>query len=976
MDIKSLPIDRLNLSTRSYNILRRNGISTIAELALLSEEDIFSIKNLGQKSAQEILNKLNDFLLGKDEGSAKKCEAENTEIQPLCNLSDEIKTEIRNDLDMRNIKTADLTVLPPRVYNRLMINGYFDMSQIAFMDTDSIMSIPGIDKDAAELIEKSCREYLENDEEICRIIEREKSLSERKKAENDLMIMRTEQKYKSSFHSFCAANDWNIKELDIPPRAKNILMKNGYRKLSEIITLSENDLLNIKGWTTDSISKVMKAISDYLNKRSGRITAFCNGDNTALWDNEILSDMVLRLYENEPFYGYNFNEIVSKLNVPDEVADSRLKRVIGRMITDKKLEYVDYRCYRVYPKLIDHIESTSEIDEKQKNILIKKMNGVTLEAIGNEYGLTRERVRQLLLKSIRSIYGECRRSYGVNVFNEDYYRYFFETYKVEKADLEKWFGITPGTVTYFELTDSKHGKVSLHKALEDMELSAGMRLKVKKYINRNKIYVDGMYIEKRIADLEEFVIKKYCTDDVSFSDFVNIYNDFLSKMEIPKYEKLYYTDEMMRTRKNRLTDAHFLLWKYNEQMRYYDIDGKDYTELIDVLDLGGYKNIELSTSKFMDMYPEIMVKYDIRDQYELHNLLRKIIPDGKYPELTFGRMPELKFGTFDRTAALIDLLIDNSPISIEDFAELVHKEFGYEQSTAIMTYFQPLAQYYHEGIYSVNFNDIPSDRKVWLKAALTNDFYFISEIRNIYMEMYPDADMEQINPRTLKSMGFVVLSRYAVQNYSSLDAYYEAMFTKEDIVDVSLYKGKHSTIQMFYQKLYNLKCSLDVIEFENDKIINIRRLEAMGITKDDLKAFCGRVYDFAEDNTYFTIQSIRQAGFDDELFELGFGDLFYANLILSDKKISSCKMMGNIILYKGDIKITFRGFVTDIIRQHGSIDIIVLENELRDKYGCEFDRWDLTFKTKGTEVYYDDILKRFYATEDMYYNELEETEEF
>lgn len=260
---------------------------------------------------------------------------------------------------------------------------------------------------------------------------------------------------------------------------------------------------------------------------------------------------------------------------------------------------------------------------------MKKMNGVTLEAIGNEYSLTRERVRQLLLKSIREIYGEIREKFGIKVFDEDYYRYFFETYAADNSDLEKWFGITPATVTYFELTNSKHGKVSLHKALEDMDLSAGMRLNVKKYINRNKIYVDGMYIEKRIADLEEFVIRKYCTDDVSFSDFVNIYNDFLSKMEIPKDEKLYYTDEMMRTRKNRLTDAHFLLWKYNEQMRYYDIDGKDYTELLDILDLGGYKNIELSTSKFMDMYPEIMKKYDIRDQYELHNLLRKIIPDGR-----------------------------------------------------------------------------------------------------------------------------------------------------------------------------------------------------------------------------------------------------------------------------------------------------------------------------------------------------------
>lgn len=84
MDIRSLPIDILNLSTRSYNALKRNGISTTAELALLSEEDIFAMKNLGQKSAQEILNKLNDFLLGKNESSKKECEVKSPEIPPLC----------------------------------------------------------------------------------------------------------------------------------------------------------------------------------------------------------------------------------------------------------------------------------------------------------------------------------------------------------------------------------------------------------------------------------------------------------------------------------------------------------------------------------------------------------------------------------------------------------------------------------------------------------------------------------------------------------------------------------------------------------------------------------------------------------------------------------------------------------------------------------------------------------------------------
>ena len=36
-------------------------------------------------------------------------------------------------------------------------------------------------------------------------------------------------------------------------------------------------------------------------------------------------------------------------------------------------------------------------------------------------------------------------------------------------------------------------------------------------------------------------------------------------------EKLYYTDEVRRTRSNRLSDSMFCLWKQGEKLRYYDI---------------------------------------------------------------------------------------------------------------------------------------------------------------------------------------------------------------------------------------------------------------------------------------------------------------------------------------------------------------------------------------------------------------------
>ena len=55
------------------------------------------------------------------------------------------------------------------------------------------------------------------------------------------------------------------------------------------------------------------------------------------------------------------------------------------------------------------------------------------------------------------------------------------------------------------------------------------------------------------------------------------------------------------------------------------MDGRDYEELLETLKLNAYQNVELSTLKFMETYPEVMKKYDIRDQYELHNLLRKIV---------------------------------------------------------------------------------------------------------------------------------------------------------------------------------------------------------------------------------------------------------------------------------------------------------------------------------------------------------------
>ncbi|KGN43067.1 DNA-directed RNA polymerase subunit alpha [Knoellia aerolata] len=54
----ALPIEDLDLTVRSYNCLKREGIHTVGELVGRSEADLLDIRNFGQKSIDEVKAKL------------------------------------------------------------------------------------------------------------------------------------------------------------------------------------------------------------------------------------------------------------------------------------------------------------------------------------------------------------------------------------------------------------------------------------------------------------------------------------------------------------------------------------------------------------------------------------------------------------------------------------------------------------------------------------------------------------------------------------------------------------------------------------------------------------------------------------------------------------------------------------------------------------------------------------------------------
>jgi len=59
-----ITVEELNLSVRSYNCLKREGINTVGDLVEKSEAELMDIRNFGQKSIDEVKAKLEELGLG------------------------------------------------------------------------------------------------------------------------------------------------------------------------------------------------------------------------------------------------------------------------------------------------------------------------------------------------------------------------------------------------------------------------------------------------------------------------------------------------------------------------------------------------------------------------------------------------------------------------------------------------------------------------------------------------------------------------------------------------------------------------------------------------------------------------------------------------------------------------------------------------------------------------------------------------
>ena len=974
---KDITIQILHLSKRSYNVLKKFNIVTIQDLLTISEEYIKNFRGIGEKSIKEILSKI----------------------------------EILKDYNFDDINISEVNVENPSK-NKFFVNKYGVKYQDIFIENlgvseKSIDFLKSINVDYySELLMKTEEELgaIEYLEEII-----QKEIKNIRRKPNIEVAINVEK-------------DIPIDYLGLSVRAKNCLKSANIEYYSQLFYKTEEELMLIKHMGVTTLRELQRLkfliffyfgfpVVDTENKEpkekkisNDSITFIteiakildCNTEklisnisncyfsliqNTdSIRESEYISKNILSLlwedeYGKEKWLKYIIKEISKNIyGIKEDV----LWENISEFLKDKKIykRTIEHLCEsNIIKKLYDDrfiviYKSIKEaaynyLKENEAKIILNRIAGKTLEEIGETLNVTRERIRQIETRAFKKFYLEK--------FKEDFFLDIFLKYDVNR---ESFFSVLKEEETYNylslryrdELNQVKNFRKPLQDILEDEDIPVIIRRNFEKFIYKNYITFDKERILFGRASFTDYLIKHFANDELSYNEFKEIYYMFLNDLGYDDEESLKILD---RGYENRIRDNMNVLWKPGRKFRYYNILGYDFKELLETLNLNQYENEEYSTLKFFRMYPDLMEMYDIHDEYELHNLLKKICTEDKYPQIKFNRMPSIEFGESDREQQVKELLSLLSPISKQDFIKEYEDFYGVDSKTFAANYLFCIEKYSCNGVYDIKFEEYDDIILTDVKGILSEELYTVQEIKEKLKKVFPDYKKELLNPIMLKKLGYKISGGYIIKiQYSSASDYFFQFLQKDEIIKLDNLSSRVKTLPMFVLQLYKLKEEYEIIEFLPNCFINFSKLKKLGITKEYLKEYCLNIFDFVGKDKYFTLFSLRKKGFYHELDELGFEDYFYTSILIEDRERISYKRIGkNKLMYSNSEGASFESFLEYIVYQQEKlyIEIYELNDLLKEKYNLQFNIYDLISSIKSTSMYYDPISKIVFADYEIYY---------
>lgn len=645
---------------------------------------------------------------------------------------------------------------------------------------------------------------------------------------------------------------------------------------------------------------------------------------------------------------YSLNEIINKLNCEFKHVDWQeiLNKLLEQDLIDKS---ESEKVFSKKPSILVYV--SEHYNSATLEIIKLRLEGKTLEEIGNVIGITRERVRQIVKKVLSST---------DEIFKEDENAYWFNTYDLDAKQYELLF---KDSFYNYLLIRYKKGNKYWNDIIHDDKASNELKMCVRNQLFKGKLELGNKIINKNRTGIINYILEEFCQSAMHISDISQLIKLFIDEQGLNSDE--FNID--IRYLENRLNETISSVSQGKKIYRYYNYDQYDWTEFYEELNFEEWKNLEISSLIIFKHHPKLMESYDIRHENELHNVIKRTLSRVEGLEINLSRMPNIKIGKVDREQQVKDLLFEHSPIHIDDFVDLYHENYGIKKQTVKANYLQLIDSFVSDEIINVSYDSLDM-KDVDYVRSITRDreLIFIEDIKEELK--YEIKDIQLI----LKYLNYKIFSSYILKkSYETTTNYFNKKFYDDrEIIDFNNIDKRLWRLSAFASWLYDKFKEMKMFEFSPKKFITIKKLNEIGITHAILNEFRYKAIQKLSDHKIWSINNIIDLIDIEEINQYGFDPIFYRSILRGVDNIFSNKMGGNYLL-KLDEEFSLRSLIEEEISKEKVIDIFDLTQIINEKYDVHFNYYKLTESIKHTDIYYDEIMEKLYMDLDYYYEEFE-----
>lgn len=639
-----------------------------------------------------------------------------------------------------------------------------------------------------------------------------------------------------------------------------------------------------------------------------------------------------------------------------------MERILNKLIEDKKILYTN-RGYEIYrPCLKDWLNSFSYYSW---NALISE---VSVNPVLYPEGLYINTLNELAISVENS-------DIDKPLLMEDKLGYWYEKYNLTEKEFCTLFGITWKQYAYLNAFYEK-GAVSIFKLPYDADLPLEFQQNMVTILKKDIVFIDGYYYEMDRAIIFQVFLKLYCQDSLDIETIYFEYYQFLYKYHLDKYESLLF--KRMLSFKNFVDNSKNVIFNNVHNYRYYDYAEHEVATLVKQLEFEQFEDVEISSLLLFRKHKKIMIDYDIRDEYELYNFLKKekaIWKNSVDRNITFSKTPTICIGDADRVKQVKNFLFKVAPVTAPEFCQYYEEKYGILSQTVQANFLKYLKKYYHQGVYVINqevLNEQEFDR---MRNLLKDDFYFIDDIKQKVQKYKVIEDISKINSKNLAELGYKVFSEYIIKNvYPTAQQYFLEAVLDKDVIDLNKQDKRLKDISIFHNLLLDLCGKFKIVEVYENIYVKmdyfLSYITDNQITVNDLKMYVDHVANFTKDCVFFNLYNLNFQGFSDDLFKVGLPNSVYSLVLKNLDKFKYIRVKNGFLFYNVEVinKATVIDFIKYIMAEKREINIYDLMGKVENQYNITFRKDKLIEKIRKNDMYYDKIMETIYINKKEYYN--------